>query len=86
MRVQESAPLQPHSAAEFGELVQGLEAMLTELVACEVYARGRGRQPPPKTHGVYLFTEVANEEQEHLYVGRVYVFRGSVQGFRGWWA
>ena len=64
-------PSDPQSAAAFFELVAGLEAQLEELLASPVYGRGPGRTPPPRTHGVYLFSRAANRELEHLYVGRV---------------
>ncbi len=43
-----------------------LPGYLDELLASEVYGRGAGRTPPPREHGVYLFTEAGR----HLYVGR----------------
>jgi len=39
---------------------------LETLLASEVFGRGPGRRPPPREHGVYLFTEAGR----HLYVGR----------------
>jgi len=39
---------------------------LDRLLDCKVYGRGSDRQPPPREHGVYLFTEGSR----HLYVGR----------------
>ncbi len=64
-------PSQPQSAAAFVELVEGLERRLEELLASQVYGRGPGRTPPPRTHGVYLFSRAADGRLEHLYVGRV---------------
>ncbi len=43
-----------------------LPGYLEALLASEVFGRGPGRRPPPREHGVYLFTEVGR----HLYVGR----------------
>ena len=48
------------------EVVARLPGYLDQLLAPPVYGRGPGREPPPKTHGVYLFTE----NGKHLYVGR----------------
>lgn len=62
---------QSRSHAEFGKIVQEFEDLLAKLLACEPYGRGPGRVPPPKTHGVYLFTEVHGPQPGHLYVGRV---------------
>lgn len=39
---------------------------LDQLLNSEVYGRGPSREPPPRKHGVYLFTE----RGEDLYVGR----------------
>lgn len=39
---------------------------LEALLASEMFGRGPGREPPPREHGVYLFTEAGR----HLYVGR----------------
>lgn len=43
-----------------------LPAYLNALLASKVFGRGPGREPPPREHGVYLFTEAGR----HLYVGR----------------
>lgn len=43
-----------------------LPTYLEELLASPVFGRGSDRIPPPRTHGVYLFTEPG----KHLYVGR----------------
>jgi hypothetical protein len=43
-----------------------LPGYLEGLLASEVFGRGPGRTPPPREHGVYLFTEAGR----HLYVGR----------------
>jgi hypothetical protein len=64
-------PFQAQPAAAFLELVVGLERRLEELLASPVYGRGPGRRPPPRTHGVYLFSRTADGGLEHLYVGRV---------------
>jgi hypothetical protein len=39
---------------------------LEALLASEAFGRGLDRRPPPREHGVYLFTEAGR----HLYVGR----------------
>src|SRR5689334_21287111 len=62
-------PSQPQTAAAFCELVDGLERRLKQLLASPVYGRGPGRTPPPRTHGVYLFS--TDGGAQHLYVGRV---------------
>jgi len=43
-----------------------LPGYLEALLASEVFGRGPDRKPPPRDHGVYLFTEAGR----HLYVGR----------------
>ena len=43
-----------------------LPGYLEALLASEVFGRGSGRRPPPREHGVYLFTEAGR----NLYVGR----------------
>jgi hypothetical protein len=43
-----------------------LPAYLEALLASDVFGRGPGREPAPREHGVYLFTEAG----KHLYVGR----------------
>jgi hypothetical protein len=43
-----------------------LSGYLEVLLASEVFGRGPGRNPAPREHGVYLFTEA----DRHLYVGR----------------
>ena len=43
-----------------------LPGYLEALFASESFGRGPGRKPPPREHGVYLFTEAGR----HLYVGR----------------
>jgi hypothetical protein len=43
-----------------------LPGYLDQLLNSRVYGRGPGRAPPPREHGVYLFTE----HGRHLYVGR----------------
>lgn len=72
--------------AEWAAMTDGLESKLEELLHCEAYGRsGTGRNPPPRTHGVYLFTE----HDRHLYVGRtgktersVRAGKASASGFR----
>jgi len=49
------------------EVDDRLPALLDCLLASEVYGLGAGRQPPPETYGVYLFSE----NGEPRYVGRV---------------
>jgi hypothetical protein len=39
---------------------------LETLLVSEAFGRGPGRKPPPREHGVYLFSEAG----DHLYVGR----------------
>lgn len=48
------------------EVEAKLPAYLEGLLASDVFGRGSGREPPPREHGVYLFTEAGR----HLYVGR----------------
>lgn len=43
-----------------------LPGYLETLLASDVFGRGPGRKPPPREHGVYLFSE----SDTHLYVGR----------------
>lgn len=43
-----------------------LPRFLEALLASEAFGRGSGRKPPPREHGVYLFSEAGR----HLYVGR----------------
>ena len=50
----------------WAEVNAKLPRYLDQLLKSEVYGRGSDRTPPPKTHGVYLFTEGG----KHLYVGR----------------
>ena len=55
---------------DFERVVAGLQARLRTLLYCPPYGRGPGRAPP-RSHGVYLFTEVSGSTPAHLYVGRV---------------
>jgi hypothetical protein len=48
------------------EVEAKLPGYLEALLASDVFGRGTGRVPPPREHGVYLFTEASR----HLYVGR----------------
>ena len=64
-------PSHPQPAAAFHELVAGMEKRLEELLSSPAYGRGPDRTPPPRTHGVYLFSRAADRGLEHLYVGRV---------------
>lgn len=48
------------------KLLKQLPDYLKQLEKSPVYGRGLDREPPPRTHGVYLFTE----KGRHLYVGR----------------
>jgi hypothetical protein len=50
----------------WSEISEKLPDYLKRLLASDVFGRGGTRVAPPRTHGVYLFTEDA----EHLYVGR----------------
>lgn len=51
---------------EWAKVEAKLPGYLEALLDCEVFGRGPGREPPPREHGVYLFTEAGR----HLYVGR----------------
>ena len=51
---------------EWAEVARQLPRYLEMLLASETFGRGPGRKPPPREHGVYLFTEAGR----HLYVGR----------------
>jgi len=62
---------QPQPAAGFIELAESLESRLATLLASPQYGRGPGRTPPPRTHGVYLFSRATDAGLKHLYVGRV---------------
>lgn len=50
----------------WGKVLDKLPHHLETLLASEVFGRGPGRKPPPREHGVYLFTEAGRD----LYVGR----------------
>lgn len=56
-----------------------LPGYLEALLASEVYGRGPGRKPPPREHGVYLFTEA----RRHLYVGRCGITERAAKRGRG---
>jgi hypothetical protein len=56
----------PERAKAWAETISRLPTYLERLRASPVYGRGPGREPPPKSFGVYLFTE----NGEDLYVGR----------------
>jgi hypothetical protein len=62
---------EPQPAAHFIKIAESLESRLATLLTSPQYGRGPGRTPPPRTHGVYLFSRAAGGGQEHLYVGRV---------------
>jgi len=51
---------------EWEEVVAMLPHRLKTLSASEAFGRGPGRTPPPREHGVYLFSEAGR----NLYVGR----------------
>jgi hypothetical protein len=51
---------------KWAEVVAKLPHHLEALMASDVFGRGADREPPPREHGVYLFTEAG----QHLYVGR----------------
>lgn len=51
---------------QWAEVGAKLPGYLKTLLASEMFGRGPGRKPPPREHGVYLFTEAGR----HLYVGR----------------
>jgi hypothetical protein len=50
----------------WNRLLENLPTYLDELLGSPIYGRTIDRDPPPKSHGVYLFTE----KGKHLYVGR----------------
>lgn len=50
----------------WAEVQAKLPGYFDALSNSEVFGRGPGRKPPPREHGVYLFTEAGR----HLYVGR----------------
>jgi hypothetical protein len=56
-----------------------LPGYLEALLDSEVFGRGPGREPPPREHGVYLFTEAGR----HLYVGRCGLTERAVKKGRG---
>lgn len=51
---------------EWAKVEAKLPGYLEALLASEAFGRGPGRKPPPREHGVYLFSEAG----DHLYVGR----------------
>jgi hypothetical protein len=53
-------------ARTWREVEDRLPNYLDQLQNSQVYGREPDRKPPPREHGVYLFTE----RGEHLYVGR----------------
>jgi hypothetical protein len=53
-------------AQSWDSVLKQLPIYLESLVASDVFGRGPGHEPPPRTHGVYLFSE----NGRHLYVGR----------------
>jgi len=62
---------EPQPAARFINIAESLESRLATLLASPQYGRGPGRTPPPRTHGVYLFSRATDAGLQHLYVGRV---------------
>lgn len=50
----------------WAEVEAKLPGHLKTLLSSRVFGRGPGREPAPREHGVYLFTEAGR----HLYVGR----------------
>ncbi len=56
----------PTSKRDWAKVEAKLPGYLEALLASEAFGRGPGRRPPPREHGVYLFTEAG----WHLYVGR----------------
>jgi hypothetical protein len=60
-------------------LTARLPALLEELLASPVYGRGGDKVPPPRQHGVYLFSE----NGQHLYVGRCGVTERALKKGRG---
>lgn len=61
-----SSPAAQNRKQKWAEAEAKLPRYLEALLDCEVFGRGAGRTPPPREHGVYLFTEAGR----HLYVGR----------------
>src|SRR5262245_47111091 len=51
---------------KWAEVEAKLPGYLETLLASDVFGRGPDRMPPPRVHGVYLFSE----SDTHLYVGR----------------
>ena len=64
---------------KWSALLSRLPTHLEELLASPIYGRGAGRMPPPRQHGVYLFSE----NDEHLYVGRCGMTERAVKKGRG---
>lgn len=60
-------------------LTARLPVFLDELLSSPVYGRGGGKVPPPREHGVYLFSE----NDQHLYVGRCGVTERALRKGRG---
>ena len=56
----------PEPDKYWAKVTDKLPSYLEALLASDVFGRGAGRVPPPREHGVYLFTETGH----HLYVGR----------------
>jgi hypothetical protein len=56
----------PAREKDWVEVIEKLPRHLEALLGSDVFGRGAGREPPPRDHGVYLFTEAGR----HLYVGR----------------
>jgi hypothetical protein len=50
----------------WAEVEAKLPGYLKALLASDAFRRGPGREPPPREHGVYMFSEAGR----HLYVGR----------------
>lgn len=51
---------------DWAKVIEKLPHYLEALLASDAFGRGADREPPPREHGVYLFTEAGR----HLYVGR----------------
>lgn len=56
----------PKALSRWQQIASSLPRNLHRLLESPVYGRGPRRVPPPRMHGVYLFTE----RGRHLYVGR----------------
>lgn len=58
--------VRPTGKGAWAKVEAKLPGYLEALIASDVFGRGPNRKPPPREHGVYLFSEAGR----HLYVGR----------------